>query len=104
MAQIKYGSTKGRYFTQWRFEILKELVNTIIIHKGSPEDINIWYDSENDYHMMSCKLSGQDILVRFYKVFGCTINGERNSRTWVRSDADSIARYLIKESEALVTG
>ena len=93
--EIKYGSREGKNFTEWRFGVLKELLHEIVLLKRNPQNIIMWYDKGDDYHRVSFDLNGEKIEVRFYKVFGCSLNGETSHRTFMRSYTNSVARYLI---------
>jgi hypothetical protein len=79
---IKCGNTKGRHFTQWRFDFLIECLNTV--HLGpSPgrsqvldiQDVEMWYDEQQDFHMLRFRVDPFGIVtMRFYIVLTTMIN------------------------------
>lgn len=79
---IEYGNLKGQYFTQWRIDLLKELLDYVVNgfaetqSKIEASDVKIWYDPNIDFHILQFKANDQTTLVRFYKVFSCWVNGE----------------------------
>lgn len=77
---IEYRDMEGRYFTQWRIDALKELLEIVVFNFGDIplfdiKNVKIWYDDPNDYHMLSYEADGNQIEVQFYKVFTSKING-----------------------------
>ena len=89
--KIKYGNKEGKYFTQWRFDHLKSLLEDITsVHKLNAVNPSIWYDSDNDYHMLEFELFGKPISIRYYKVFGL------NGRTWPHHYQSGLVGYLKK--------
>lgn len=80
--EIKYGNREGQHFTQWRFDILRELLERIVSGPCPPrsevvaiESPEIWYDSAQDYHCLRFTGNGHLVEVRLYKVFSSKIDG-----------------------------
>ena len=77
---IERGQMEGRYFTQWRIDMLEELLHTVVYCYGTVplvtvENAKVWYDDPNDFHMLSYDAAGNHIEVKLYKVFSSKING-----------------------------
>lgn len=79
---ITYGNREGQYFTQWRFDLLEELLG--MVHMGpipgqseviEVEEPNIWYDAYHDFHHLSFRACGRFVEVWLYKVFSSRIDG-----------------------------
>ena len=93
---IHYGNREGKYFTEWRFELLEELLDRV--HKGPMptsevveiENPQIWYNAEEDFHMLSFRACGHEVEVRLYKVFGSKIDGEDH---WVGCPRNQVWEY-----------
>ncbi len=87
--EITYGNREGRYFTEWRFEYLKELLDIIHVGPCPPrtevlevESPEIWYDPVEDYHRLKFICRGREVQVRFYKVFSYLIDDADGWRTF----------------------
>ena len=83
---IKYGNLEGLYFTQWRIEVLKELMQLVVYNFGEQplieyENLEIWYDAQCDYHRLSYVSGDSRISVRFYKVFTAIVNNDLTDMT-----------------------
>lgn len=77
---ITFGNTAGLYFTQWRIDLLVELVDGIIYNYGTEplvdlQDIVIDYDPVEDYHRLAFTANNKQFAVRFYKVYSATVDG-----------------------------
>lgn len=101
---ITYGNREGQYFTQWRFDLLAELLQKVQEGPipGQSEtvevaNVEIWYDAREDYHRLKFDAQGHHVEVRLYKVFACTID---KAEGWVGCPQRLIwdyAAYLRKE-------
>ena len=102
---IEYGNREGKYFTEWRLDLLKELLGKV--HQGpmpgTSKVVNIdhaliWYDAEQDYHMLFFRALGHEVVVRLYKAFSSKIDGEDHwvgcPRSQVWEYANSLRRKL----------
>jgi len=77
------GNTTGIYFTQWRFDLLSELLDRI---KNGPmpgqsrqvvvESPILDYDREHDFHHLRFMTDGKKVDIRLYKVFAVEIDGQ----------------------------
>lgn len=100
---IERGPMSGRYFTQWRIDLLEELLHSVVFNFGETrlvavENAMVWYDDPNDFHRLSYDAAGNHIEVRLYKVFSSKING---SDGWVgcpRHCLTEFARHLRDSS------
>jgi len=83
------GNTKGQYFTQSRFESLKELAQELQQMNVPMEDVTLHYGPNQDYHHLTFRSGFNVVDVRYYKVLaykindvehwsGCPINGSFN--------------------------
>lgn len=77
---IERGNMSGRYFTQWRIDLLEELLYDVVYNYGTiplvtVENAKVWYDEPNDFHMLSYDATGNHIEVRLYTVFSSKVNG-----------------------------
>ena len=100
---VLYGNMEGQYFTQWRIDLLKDLLQRIVYAYGSTPLITIerprvWYDAEQDFHRLEYSVQGKHIAVRFYKVFAAEINGVQGWTGCVQSSIGEFAKYLRDES------
>ena len=100
---IERGNMKGQHFTQWRIDLLQELLNLVVYAYGSHpfvavENARVWYDAAEDFHRLEYTASGKKIEVQFYKVFSSKIDGRDGWRGCVRSDIVEFARHLREES------
>ena len=80
--RYQLGNTSGQHFTQWRLDLLEELLRYVAsgfhAEKGVPVgNVRMWYDEPNDFHCLSFDSNGHDVLVKFYKVFSSEIDGNR---------------------------
>jgi hypothetical protein len=102
---VKYGNREGKYYTEWRFNLLLELLE--MVHVGpmpgksdivDVQDPEIWYDADEDYHRLKFIACGKVIEVQLYKVFGCYIDGQPHwpgcPKNQVWNYANSIRRKL----------
>ncbi len=98
MIEIKYGNHEGQYFTEWRFDVLKDLLNLII--EGPREglnivgisDIELWYDQSEDFHRLAFVYNGHKVGIRFYKVLSYAIDG---TDQWVGCPRSKIWEFAI---------
>ena len=107
MVEIEHGHMSGQYFTQWRIDMLKELLDAIIYSYRDPEvteplvslsNVKIWYDEPNDFHMLSYDAGGNHIEVRLYKVFSSKINGKDGWVGCPRYSEGKFAKHLRDHS------
>lgn len=99
---VEYGNMEGQYFTQWRIDLLNELLQTIVFaYDETPlvavEDVKIWYDADEDFHRMTFTAAGTLFAVRLYKVFSVTVHG---ADLWIgcpRSRSGSLAKAVRDE-------
>lgn len=98
-SDINYGNREGQYFTEWRFDLLKELLGRIVqgpmpgtSESVEVENAQIWYDAEQDYHMLSFRTRGHRVEVRFYKVFSTKIDGEDH---WVGCPRNQVWEHSL---------
>jgi hypothetical protein len=96
---VEYGNRQGQYFTEWRFDLLKELLGRI--HEGPMppqseiveiENAQIWYDAREDFHRLSFRARGRLVEVQLYKVFSSKIDGEEH---WVGCPRNQIWEYAL---------
>lgn len=96
---VEYGKLEGQYFTQWRIDLLQDLLQLVVYCYGnSPlvavENIRIWYDAKEDFHRMTCEIGGNRVAVRFYKVFSASVS---DVDVWVgcpRHEVGALAKCL----------
>jgi len=96
---IEYGSLTGQYFTQWRIDLLQELLGYVVEGFGGGagipvENTTIWYDANEDFHMLSFDSGGHHVEVRFYKVFSSKIDGKDGWVGCPRSNIIGFAQHL----------
>ena len=96
---ITYGNREGQYFTEWRFDLLKQLLD--LIHTGpcpprtetlEVEDPKIWYDADQDFHRLSFRARGHLVEVQFYKVYSSKIDGVEH---WTGCPRGQIYEYAV---------
>ncbi len=78
---ISYGNASGIYFSQFLFDQLAQLLESIEngqypFRRLPIEDVKIWYDSKEDFHYLSFQCRGRAVEVRVYRVFACRIDGK----------------------------
>ncbi len=96
---VEYGNREGRYFTQWRIDLLEELLERIVYNYDSTplitvESPKVWYDAEQDFHRLEFRSGGKHFHVQFYKVFTAFVDGEDGWRGCPRSSMGRFAKYL----------
>lgn len=96
---ITYGNMVGQDFTQWRVELLEDLLDVIVYCYGDTplvavENICIWYDADKDFHRMSFESGGNRVVVRFYKFFSVSVNDMDVRVGFQRHEAGELAAYL----------
>lgn len=101
MTTIELGNMKGQYFTQWRIDLLEELLHYVTNGFGSASgvdvtDTKIWYDESEDFHRLSFESNGHIVLVRFYKVFASKIDGKDGWVGCPHSKIIDFAQHLRK--------
>jgi hypothetical protein len=97
---ITYGNREGLYFTEWRFKLLKELFDYIKLGTFRTlylTDVNIYYDSKEDFHHLDFCCNGHHVNVRLYKVFGVTIDGTKHNGTWLKSEIINFSNFILKK-------
>lgn len=96
---VEYGPQEGRYFTQWRIDLLLELLRDVVYSWGDEplvqvSNARVWYDQHRDFHHLAFEAGGHSFNVRFYKVFGCEIDGQEGWIGCPRYNSHEYARYL----------
>lgn len=96
---VEYGNMEGQYFTQWRIDLLNELLQTVVYAYGETplvavEDVKIWYDAGEDFHRMTFTSAGKRFEVQFYKVFSVKVDGTDLWRGCPRSSAGKLAKSI----------
>lgn len=74
--QFEFGNLIGSYFTEWRILLLKDLARQIFKKIPKVSLFKIWYDAINDYHKLEFAYNSKHILVWYYKVLSCSIDGK----------------------------
>ncbi len=69
------GNTEGQYFTQWRFDELKDLAGLINEQIGVAE-FNLFYDPIQDFHHLAFEYNGHKADIRLYRVFSESVDGK----------------------------
>lgn len=64
---IEIGNTEGQYFTQWRFDLLKEVAEHVNAHVPI-SNVKLWYDRNQDFHMLEFDADGHHFTARLYKI------------------------------------
>ena len=90
---INYGNLQGKFFTQWRIEVLVELAVSLA-ERCQAADFYIHYDANEDYHILVCSVAGHEVTFHFYKVYRLTIGKE--VRRFMRSHS-SIIPHRVNE-------
>lgn len=98
---IRYGNREGRYFTQWRFDDLKMMADSIQERRPRITEFEIWYDEPRDYHCLGFLIGGKSIVVRYYKVFAAMIAGVEGWTGCPRSSQFEFIAYLCKNADGL---
>ena len=62
------GNTKGKYFTQWRFDKLSALAERFLAEGVQIGGIKLDYDADHDFHNLWFKLDGHTYVVQLYKI------------------------------------
>lgn len=88
------GNMQGRYFTQWRVDLLADLLRRVRHAGVDAEDAEIWYDEPSDFHYLSFMAGGEVFAVRFYKVFSMSVNGVDDRTGVLRCDSDALVRRV----------
>lgn len=101
---VTYGSREGQYFTEWRFTLLKELLD--LVHTGQVSGISkvlevenpqIFYDQTYDFHHLTFQANGKSLNVRLYKVFSVTIDDSMGWTGCPQGHIHSFADYIRKQ-------
>lgn len=90
------GNMQGRYFTQWRVDLLVELLEMVRERGFVCDDAEIWYDEPSDFHYLSFIAGGKVFAVRFYKVFSMSVNGVDNWAGILRSRIVLLADHIAE--------
>ena len=85
---------QGQYFTQWRVDLLAELLGMVRGHGFACEDAEIWYDEPSDFHYLSFMAGGKVFAVRFYKVFSISVDGVDDWTGVLRSNICRLANHI----------
>lgn len=102
--EITYGNREGQYFTEWRFDLLKEILNHV--HFGpipghsqvlDIQNPHIFYDQNQDFHHLTFEAGGKSVNVRLYKVFSVTIDGKNGWIGCPTYQQWEFSNYLRKE-------
>lgn len=98
---VEYGNLTGQYFTQWRIDMLLELLELIVYcYSDTPlveiTDVKIWYDADEDYHRMSfyAPVTAKVMAVWLYKVWTCEINRVTTWQGCPRHMVGDFAKHL----------
>ena len=100
---IDRGTCEGRHFTQWRIDLLDELLGYVSNGFGEAKGVAVnnartWYDSEEDFHMLSYESGGKNFVIRLYKVFSSKIDGDDE---WVGCPRRNILDFAKSLREAV---
>lgn len=96
--EITYGNREGRHFTQWRFDDLVMLAQSINERMPEISVFHIWYDADEDYHNL--EFAGKDIKfkIRYYKVYALLVDGSDEDRfPYLRSAQHHMVSYIKKK-------
>lgn len=72
---IEEGNKEGPYFTQWRFDKLKDLAEGICLAVPSAANAKVWYDNVHDFHCLDFDVDDKHYHVEYYKIFTVTKEG-----------------------------
>jgi hypothetical protein len=99
--QYTIGNTTGKYFTEWRFDILRQVAEAISV-LVQVESFHLFYVPEPvDYHCLQFEAGGHNFLIRFYKVLSCIIDGDEKSVWRIgRNYTIEMARHVRNELSA----
>ncbi len=106
---IQYGNLSGQYFTQWRIDMLEELIDRVVYcYRDTPiievSDVRIWYDASQDFHRLEFRSGGHVIEVRYYIVFSAKIDGRDGWTGCPRYQLGEFAKYLRDQARLELTG
>lgn len=102
--EIQYGNREGQYFSENKFDFLRELLQQV--HQGpnpphsevvEVEDVKIWYDQREDFHRLSFNARGHFIETQFYKVYSVYIDGKEHWVGCLYSNMWELANSVRKE-------
>jgi hypothetical protein len=88
--EFKIRNTSGQYFTQWRFDTLKDVAQELN-SRITIENALLDYDQNEDFHYLKCDCNGHHISIRLYKVMSVKINDEYH---WVGCPTSSISQFV----------
>ena len=96
MTNIIYGNREGQYFTEWRFDELRYLLNILTgqtpLGQLQIPEAKIYYDSQQDFHHLEFSCNGHNVNVRLYKVFSANIDG---TDAWVGCPRRAVHDFAI---------
>lgn len=100
---VRYGKMTGQYFTQWRIDVLEELLRYVISDQGEKvllevTDPVLWHDEGSDFHRLDFKANGKIFEVRLYKVFSVSIDGKDGWVGCLRGMIYDFAKYLREKA------
>jgi hypothetical protein len=83
---VELENKNHQYFTQWRIDDLIKLADNLTNLGLNLENAKIWYDDQEDYHMLQFSCNGKQFVIRYYKVYTAFIDGKTLWQGCVRSD------------------
>lgn len=97
---ITYGNSQGKWFTQWRFDLLKEVAEGVNQRFGVI-DFNIYYDEYHDFHHLTFELNSVKVDIRFYKRLGVSFDGVDSDRwPYASYDYQQLLMYINEKTLA----
>ena len=94
--KYKSGNMSGQYFTQWRVDLLAELLNDICSRDVPVEDATIWYDETRYFHYLSFMAGGDIFAIRFCNVFSLSVNGVDDWTGVLRSNSSQLVHRIAE--------
>ena len=89
------GNTTGQWFTEWRFDELRRFLEILTGDmRCSVERPHLYYDANEDFHILTFSLNGHDVLVRYYKVLSAIIDGKMHWQGCPVSGSFNLAKSI----------
>ena len=90
--EFSLGNTDGQYFTQSRFDLLKELAIHLDEIGVTIDEPHLFYDPQADFHHLTFSSNGHSVDVRLYKVFSSFVDQQE---LWIGCQRSSMFPFAM---------